>query len=40
MACHLVQARQPATSIVAVDIPAVFNCADAINNASGLIEFK
>src|SRR2546430_8388200 len=40
MACHLVQAREPAAGIVAIDIPAVLDCAGAINNLSGLIEFK
>jgi len=35
-ACRLVQARQPVTGIVVIDIPAVLE----INNLSGLIEFK
>ena len=39
-ACRLVQAREPATGIIVIDIPAVLDCADAINNLSGLIEFK
>ena len=34
------QAREPATSIIVIDILAVFDCADAINNLPGLIEFK
>jgi hypothetical protein len=39
-ACCLVQAREPATSIIVIDIPAVLDGADAINNPSELIEFK
>jgi len=31
-ACRLVQAREPAAGIVVIDIPAVLDCADAINN--------
>jgi hypothetical protein len=38
--CSLVQAREPATGIIVIDIPAVLDCADAINDFSGLIEFK
>jgi hypothetical protein len=33
----LVQAREPATGIIVIDIPAVLDCAGAINNLSGLI---
>jgi hypothetical protein len=36
----LVQAREPATGIIVIDIPIVFDCAGAINNLSRLIEFK
>src|SRR5262245_13091464 len=39
-ACPLVQAREAGTSIIVIDIRAVLNRADAINNLSGLIEFK
>src|SRR5262249_21762356 len=39
-ACRLVQASEPATGIIVIDIPAVLDCADTINNLSGLIEFK
>jgi hypothetical protein len=39
-ACHLVQAREPATGIIVVDIPIVRDCTDASNNLSGLIELK
>jgi hypothetical protein len=39
-ACRLVQARQPSTGIIVIDIPAVLDCADAINDLPGLIEFK
>src|SRR5262249_23984224 len=38
-ACRLVQARKPATRIIVIDIPA-FDCSNAINNLSGVIEFK
>jgi hypothetical protein len=38
--CRLVQAREPAAGIVVIDIHAVLDRADAINNLSGLIEFK
>jgi hypothetical protein len=38
--CLLVQAREPAAGIVTVDIPAVLDCADAINDLPALIEFK
>jgi hypothetical protein len=34
------KACEPATRIIVIDIPAVLDCADAINNLSGLIEFK
>jgi hypothetical protein len=34
------QAREPATGIIAIDIPAVLDRAGAVNNLSGLIEFK
>jgi hypothetical protein len=39
-ACRLTQSREPATGIIVTDIPARLNCADTINNLSGLIEFK
>jgi hypothetical protein len=39
-ACRLVQAREPATGIIVIDISALLDCAGAINNLSGLIEFK
>ena len=39
-ACSLVQAREPAAGMIVIDIPAVLDRADAINNISGLIEFK
>ena len=39
-ACRLVQSRQPATGIIVIDIPAVIDCADTINNRPGLIKFK
>ena len=39
-ACPLVQACEPTTRIIAIDIPAVLDCADAIDNLSGLIKFK
>ena len=39
-ACRLVQSRQPAAGIIVIDIPAVLDCADTINNLSGLIKFK
>jgi hypothetical protein len=39
-ACPLVQARQSDTGIVVINISAVPDCADAINDLSGLIEFK
>ena len=39
-ACRLVQSRQPATGIIVIDIPAVLDCADTINNLPGLIKFK
>ena len=38
--CPLVQAREPATGVVVIDISAVSECAEATNNFSGLIEFK
>jgi len=37
---RVVQAREPATGIIVIDIPAVLDRADTINNPSGLIEFK
>src|SRR6516164_4849709 len=37
-ACRLIQSREPASGVIVIDIPAVFNCSDAINNLSGLIE--
>src|SRR5262249_6644944 len=39
-ACPLVQAREPATGIIVIDFPALLDLATAINNLSGLIEFK
>jgi hypothetical protein len=36
----LVQARESVTGIIVIDIPAVLDCADAINDLPGLIEFK
>src|SRR6516164_3286514 len=39
-ACRVVQACEPAAGIIVIDIPAVLDCADAIDNLSGLIEFK
>jgi hypothetical protein len=39
-ACRLVQSREPTTGIIVIDIHARRNCADTINNLSGLIEFK
>jgi hypothetical protein len=39
-ACRLVQAREPATGIIVIDIPAVLDYADAIDDLPGLIEFK
>src|SRR5262249_4405584 len=39
-ACRLIQSREPATGIIVIDIPAVLDRADTINNPSGLIEFK
>src|SRR5262249_52284893 len=39
-ACCLVQSRQPATGIIVIDIPAVLDDADAIDNLPGLIKFK
>lgn len=39
-ACRRVQACEPAAGIVTVDIPAVLDCADAINDLPALIEFK
>jgi hypothetical protein len=32
--------RQPGTNKIVIDIPIGLDCADAINNFSGLIEFK
>jgi hypothetical protein len=37
---RLVQAREPATGIIMIDIPAIFDCAQAFNNFPSLIEFK
>ncbi len=37
---RLVQAREPTTSMIVVDIPAIFDRANTINNSSGLIKFK
>src|SRR6516164_3666941 len=39
-ACRLVQARETATGIIVIDIPAVLDRSDAIKNLPGLIEFK
>src|SRR6516225_5642829 len=39
-ACRLVQAREPAAGIIVIDIAAVLDCAEAINNLAGPIEFK
>src|SRR5262245_59168544 len=39
-ACRLIQERKATTRINVTDIPAVFDCANAINNFSSLIEFK
>ena len=39
-ACSLVQAREPAASIIVIDIPAGLDCTDAINDLPGLIEFE
>jgi hypothetical protein len=38
--CFLVQAREPATGIIVIDVSAVLDCANAVNNLSGLIKFK
>jgi hypothetical protein len=38
--CSLVQAREPATGIIVIDIPAVLDCADAINDLPAVIKFK
>jgi hypothetical protein len=37
---RFVQSRQTTTGIIVIDLPAVLDRADAINNLSGLIEFK
>jgi hypothetical protein len=37
---RLVQSREPATSIIVIDISASLDCTDTINNLSGLIEFE
>jgi hypothetical protein len=37
---RLVQVCEPATGIIVIDIPAAFDCPDAIDNPSGQIEFK
>jgi hypothetical protein len=39
-ACRPVQEREPTTSMIVVDIPAILDRADAINDLPGLIEFK
>jgi hypothetical protein len=39
-ACRLVQAREPATGIIVIEISVVLDCAGAINNLPGLIKFK
>ena len=39
-ACCLVQARETAAGIVVIDIAAVLDYADAINNLAGQIEFE
>jgi hypothetical protein len=39
-ASRLVQTREPATRIIVIDIAAIFDRSDAINNLSHLIEFK
>jgi hypothetical protein len=38
--CCFVQARETATGVIVIDISAVLDCADAINNLSSLIEVK
>src|SRR5262245_61240065 len=40
MARPLVQSHEPATGIIVIDISAAPDCTDAINDLSGLIEFK
>jgi hypothetical protein len=37
---RLVQAREPATCIIVIDIPAGLDCANTINDFSGLIELE
>ena len=37
---RLVQTSETATGIIVINTPAALYCADAINNLSGLIEFK
>jgi hypothetical protein len=39
-ACRPVQAREPATGVIVVDTFAGLDCSGAIDNLSGLIEFK
>src|SRR5262245_2162668 len=39
-ACRFVEACEPATRIIVVDIPVVFDGANAINNVANLVEFK
>jgi hypothetical protein len=38
--CRLVQAREPTTGIIVIYIPIGLDCAGAIHNVSGPIEFK
>jgi hypothetical protein len=40
MACRFVQAREPATGVIVIHISTGPDCTGAINNLSGLIEFK
>jgi len=35
-----IEAREPATGIIVIDISAGLDCADTINDFSGLIEFE
>jgi hypothetical protein len=39
-ACRLVQAREPASGIIVIDVPTGLDHSDAINNFAGLVEFK
>src|SRR5262245_4318561 len=38
--CRLIQTRQPATHIIVIDITSTLDRSDAIDNLSGVIEFK